>query len=535
MGRLPFDPKRMAAEPPVDRPVASARSGDAAPLTVSQLAVLVSRALSDHLPATIRLIGEIGQFRERTHWYFDLKDAGAVMSCVMFASSARRAGFVPQVGQQVVLTGRVEFWDKGGRTQFMADRIEPVGAGALDLAFRKLCEELRGLGWFDETRKRSLPLLPRRVAVVTSRTGAALQDVLDTARRRCPAVEVALVDVRVQGEGAAPQIAAALRRLARAHRGLGIDVILVTRGGGSMEDLWAFNERIVAEAIVHSPIPVVAAIGHETDTTIAELVADVRGATPTQAAMRVFPDAADLRRQLGSLGSRLGSQVTRQLRLDRERLRGAARHPFLADPAALVAERRKSLASSLRSLAAALREHVRARQARLDRLAARLERHRPAAVYARREARLRHAELRLASVMRSHLCEADTEGLKLRLNAAMDSLVDRRQAALQSAARGLDLVGPHGVLRRGYSITLDADGRAIRSVRDAAPGATVTTRLSDGAFDSRVVGAGEAAALRELSPTGARAAAGVPATRRARRSSSRETKDQLGLFGDELG
>lgn len=524
----------MSATPPARPSGAAGQTGDAAPLTVSQLAVLVSRALSDHLPATIRLIGEIGQFRERTHWYFDLKDAGAVISCVMFASSARRAGFVPQVGQQVVLTGRVEFWDKGGRTQFMADRMEPVGAGALDLAFRQLCEELRSLGWFDEARKRPLPLVPRRVAVVTSRTGAALQDVLDTARRRCPSVDIALVDVRVQGEGAAPQIAAAVRRLGLSHQSTGIDVILVTRGGGSMEDLWAFNERIVAEAIVHSPIPVVAAIGHETDTTIAELVADIRGATPTQAAMRIFPDAAALRRQLDALGGRLGAQVARQLRLDRERLRSVARHPFLADPAALVADRRRTLAIAIRSFAAAMREHLRERQSRLDRVAARLERHRPAAVYARREARLRHAELQLASVMRVRVRDADVSGSAEHLRNALDALIERRQSALQSAARGLDLVGPHGVLRRGYSITLDADGRAIRSVRRAAPGATITTRLSDGAFDSRIVNAAEpsdAAALPTLSTTGARSAAGGPAVRRPRRAGRRLDADQPGLFG----
>ncbi|MFN7021149.1 MAG: exodeoxyribonuclease VII large subunit, partial [Phycisphaerales bacterium] len=215
MSRLPFDPSRMT---PREKPAAQA--SEVSPLTVTQLASLVERALGDNLPATIRVIGEIGQFRERTHWYFDLKDQDAVISCVMFASAARKVGFVPRVGQQVVLSGRVEFYGRQGRTQFMAEKLQPVGEGALDAAFRRLCEELRGLGWFADERKRRLPVLPRRVAVLTSRSGAALQDVLDTARRRCPSVPIALIDARVQGEGAAAQLAQAVRRLSAVHRKL---------------------------------------------------------------------------------------------------------------------------------------------------------------------------------------------------------------------------------------------------------------------------------------------------------------------------
>lgn len=482
-----------------------ALSGQDAPLTVSQLAVLINRALRDHLPATIRLVGEIAQFRERTHWYFDVKDAGAVISCVMFASAARRSGFVPAVGQQVVLSGRVEFYDRGGRTQFMADRIEPVGAGALDLAFRKLCEELRGLGWFAEERKRPLPLLPRRVAVVTSRTGAALQDVLDTAKRRCPSVPIALVDVRVQGEEAAGQVAATVARLGAAHEQLGIDVVLVTRGGGSMEDLWAFNERIVAEAIVNCPVPVVAAIGHETDTTIAELVADLRASTPTQAAMRIFPDREALRRQLRSMQDRLAAQVTRQIRMERERLRGLARHPFLTDPGSLVARRREELAVRLQRLVSAMRHGLSQSRGRLDRAAGRLERHRPSSVYARREARLHESMVRLRSAARG--------------------LVERRTAALESAARGLDLVGPYSVLKRGFSMTLRPDGRVVRSRGDVAPGDRVTTRLTDGSFDSTVVAEGAFGGVDRPSQV-----AGAARPRRARRGGASEA-DQGTLFG----
>ncbi len=275
-------------------PGTSGRAAQAAPLTVSQLAQRIGETIGGGFPQPVRVVGEVSGFKPNTHWYFNLKDADSVIGCVMFSSTARSALFTPSDGQQVVVTGRPDFWAKGGKTSFVVSRIEPVGQGALDAAFKALCDELRALGWFDQARKRPIPRFPRRVAVVTAATGAALQDVLVTMRRRCPAVEVGVVDVAVQGDGAAQDISAVFRWLGREHRRLGVEVILLTRGGGSKEDLWTFNERVVAEAIVRSPIPVVAAIGHEVDFTIAELVADERAATPTQAAMKVTPDTPAL-------------------------------------------------------------------------------------------------------------------------------------------------------------------------------------------------------------------------------------------------
>jgi exodeoxyribonuclease VII large subunit len=520
MGRLPFDPAKMRARASALTPPCA----EPAHVTVSQLATMVERSLRDHLPATVRVVGEIGQFRERTHWYFDLKDQGAVISCVMFASAARKVGFVPRVGQQVLLGGRVEFYGKQGRTQFVADKLQAVGEGAHDAAFRRLCDELRGLGWFEDGRKRPLPMFPARVAVITSRTGAALQDVLDTARRRCPAIPIALIDARVQGDDAAAQVTAAVRRLSARHTALGVDVILITRGGGSMEDLWCFNDRGLAEAIIKSPIPVVAAIGHETDTTIAEMVADLRGATPTQAAMRIFPDSADLRRQLASLGARLNGQLTRRLRLERERLRGAARHPFLTDPALIVTQRRKGLGEGARRLATSARLRLWDAQARLDRLVVRLERHRPGVVYARRQSRLVQVEALLHAAIGHRLRAVDLDGPRRRLHSAFRNAAEHRQAGLESLARGLDLVGPHSVLRRGYSVTLGADGRAVRSRADVLPGDIVRTRLADGGFSSVVRPDGDGIA--PLRP----AAGPMKAARRAA-ARARPPKDQLDLFG----
>lgn len=518
MGRLPFDPKRMnaASTEKADAPAKPATDR----LTVSQLATLIERTIRDQLPTGLTVLGEIGQFRERSHWYFDLKDEGAVISCVMFAGAARKSGFVPTVGQQVLLTGRIEFYGRQGRTQFMVDRIQPVGEGALDAAFRRLCDELRGLGWFDEVRKRPLPLFPRCVAVVTSRSGAALQDVLDTARRRCPSIPIALVDARVQGDGAAEQVRAAVSAISTHHERLGIDVVLITRGGGSREDLWCFNDRALAEAILKSPIPVVAAIGHETDTTIAELVADLRGATPTQAAMRIFPDAAELRRQIASLTVRMSGHLARRIRVDRDRLRGLARHPFLSDPEMLVSDRRDDLQEDARRLTAAARTSLRERRAAIDRVSARLERHRPTAVYARRETSLRTAAAALRSAMSSRLRSIDLDAPTEQLRAATARSVARRVEALESAARGLDLVGPHSVLSRGFSMTMHEDGRVVRNSGAVAPGEVIQTRLADGGFSS-VVG-GQPGRFAPIPP---------PPRARRRRPQERGGKDQMDLFG----
>lgn len=470
-GRLPFNPRDTAAARAARAPDGGAGNGGGggargdSPLTVSQLAGRISAALEAGFPAPVRVIGEVSGFRERTHWYFDLKDAQAVVNCAMFQTAARRAKFTPSSGQEVVATGRVEFYDKQGRVSLIVEKLEPVGAGALELAFRALCEELRGLGWFSEERKRPIPAHPRRIAVVTSRTGAALQDVLDTMRRRNPAVDVLLVDARVQGEGAAGEVAAAIRWLNANRERLGIDALLVTRGGGSMEDLWAFNERIVAEAIVGSLLPVVAAIGHETDVTIAELVADMRCATPTQAAMRLTPDRGAMLEQLDSLGAHLAAAAGRAV--------GQRRHV-------------ESLARHLRTSATARITHL-ARM--LERLSARVEAHRPAAMQARRAAMV--------------------EGLERRLASAAKCEVEKQRARLEGLARQLSVVGPQSVLGRGFSYTQREDGTLVRGVGDVRPGDVINTQVSDGRIRSVVGGGDGGAAARPVAPAARRAGKGA--------------------------
>ncbi|HZW09493.1 MAG TPA: exodeoxyribonuclease VII large subunit [Phycisphaerales bacterium] len=498
MGRLPFDPDKMrgASEPP---PPARAGPPEGA-LSVSRLAAMIRAAVEERLPARLRVVGEVSGSRRTTHLYFSLKDSGAVIGAVIFASSLRKAGFEPRDGQEVLATGRVEYYEPQGRLTLIVERIEPIGEGAHELRFRQLCDELRALGWFDPARKRPLPSFPRRVAVVTSASGAALQDVRVTMERRCPAVGLALVPVRVQGDGAAAEVARALRFVSGEHRRLGIDAVIVTRGGGSPEDLAVFNEREIARAIVECAIPVVAAIGHETDTTIAELVADERCATPTQAAMRLTPDREALARQLDSLGKRLAMLAGNALRTRRQWLASASRHPVLADPAGALRHAERRLAHLRAELGSSASAAIQRPLRRLEGAALALERRHPGASLAR--ARATH--------------DADAGRLARALGRSRASAAD----SLAALSARLDCVSPASVLRRGYSCTRRADGSIVRDAGELVPGERLTTQLASGSFESDVVRTSDRSANLPAAP--------LPRVRPPKRPAP--PRDQLDLF-----
>lgn len=434
-------------------------------MTVSQLASLINSSLEEAFPAAVKVIGEISNFSHRTHWYFAIKDSGSVLNCVMFAGRAKGAGFVPVQGQQVVVSARVEVYEPSGRLTLNVEKIEPIGAGALDLELRRLIEELRAIGWLDEQRKRDLPMFPRRVAVITSKKGAALADVRTTMAKRCPAVEVCLIDALVQGEGAAAAITRAVRFVSQQAKAMGIDALLVTRGGGSLEDLWAFNDRELARAIVESSIPVVAAIGHETDTTIAELVADKRASTPTQAAMFLTPDRTELHRELIT--------TTRRLDLSMQRL---------------IKEQRQRQQRSTERVFASVRHRLLTAQSAIERLAGRLERKRPAGVHAQRKAVISGLQQRLEQAVRVRLASAAREHGRMlpALQAGLRVRLDRAKEIMVSAGRQLDLVGPEAVLRRGYSMTFTSKGQLVRGPGDVKLGEVMMTRLAEGEIESTV-------------------------------------------------
>ncbi|MBL8876549.1 MAG: exodeoxyribonuclease VII large subunit [Phycisphaerae bacterium] len=459
--RLPFDPSKMAAPKRVVAP--SPQTGDV-PWTVSHLAGEIDGALRRGISGAVRVVGEVSGFRDRTHWYFDLKDADAVVNCVMFASAARRVHPPIRDGEQVIVKGRVEFYSKGGKVSFILDSLERAGEGALDRAFRELSAALKSQGYFEIERKKALPRFPKRIAVITSRSAAALQDVINTRDRRCPAVGLVLVDVPVQGPDAAPSIAKAIELVSKHRDRLGIEAAILTRGGGSKEDLWCFNERAVAEAIFRCEIPLVAAIGHETDTTIAELVADERCATPTQAAMRLIPDKIELTRQLDSTLRRLGSALTRS---------------------AQTAERNGSVLSH--RLVAGILARTRRSQRSITDLELRLERLKPQAVHARMIARLEAASHRLHRAVEA-AADIDIARIAAGLEQSVRAAIRDRLATIDSTDKHLTAVAPIRVLERGFSITLDSTGKLVRKIGDVKTGDRLQTRVADGAIESTVGG-----------------------------------------------
>lgn len=476
MARPPFDPERAEGDlfshekpdPGRREKKKRAKLEGAEHLTVSQVSELIKSKLEEGIPSPIRVIGEVSNLSARNHWYFSLKDENAVISCVVWASAAKKFGFQPADGDEVVATGHISHYMPQGRTQLYVSRLDPVGAGALELRYRQMCEELRAQGYFDEDHKIPLPTFPRRIAIITSLKGAAVQDVIATAAQRCKAVGLLLVDVRVQGEGAAEDIAAAIRRIDRDRKKLNVDAILVTRGGGSIEDLWAFNERVLAEAVFDCELPLVAAIGHESDTTVIELVADMRAATPTQAAMRMIPSADELHAQIDHFDDRLDFLSQRFLERCRERLMiiervEAFRAPELMLEAAWVRLDRLQHDLIRESDARLARERL-----RLESLSGRWMRLHPKEIVSQRHSRLAVLEDRLNRV---------SWGQILRLRKSIDSL-----------DRELTVVDPRHVLRRGYSYTTDHKGQLIRKVSEARPGLHIITNLSDGTIDSVVGG-----------------------------------------------
>ena len=492
-----FDPSKMNA---------AKRAADG-PMTVSQAAAALDGAIRRGFSAPVRVVGEVGGFTDRTHWYFDIKDDAAVLGCVAFQSVAKRCGVVVRSGMRVVVTGRFELYAKTGRVSLIVESVEAAGQGSLAERLKVLVDELRGLGWLDPARKRPLPRFPRRVAVITSRTGAALQDVLVTMNRRCPAVGVLVVDVRVQGESAAAEATAAVRELSRRAAELRIDAVILTRGGGSMEDLWSFNDRGLAKAIVECSVPVVAAIGHETDTTVAELVADERAATPTLAATRLTPDGVALGRELDSHESRLTFAVRGLIDSQRAELASIVRRPVMTDPARMVRMRDERLAAAAKRGTFALAAMIRSFRAKMQSGAARLDRVRPAAALARQAERLRDLERRMSLKYtleghRRRLLDLETaakggirirlagcapalDALERRLGRGLNSDLERRRVKVVGASQRLRAVSPVSVLDRGYSITTAGDaaniGVTYRSTAfGAAEIAQVRERLLEG-------------------------------------------------------
>lgn len=418
-------------------------------LSVSELTTQVKRLVEQHL-GTVWVAGEISNFSAHRsgHIYFTLKDAGSSLACVLFRSASVRERELLADGQKVILQGDVTVYEARGQYQLIVNKVELQGLGALQAAFERLKQKLAAEGLFAPERKRPLPLFPQRIGLVTSPTGAAIRDVLHCVQRRNPALEIVLAPCRVQGQGSAQDIANAIGLLndynaSPVTHHSSLDLILVTRGGGSLEDLWAFNEEVVARAIATSFVPVVSAVGHEIDFTIADFVADVRAATPSAAAEIITENVYASRVFVAEAPLRLLELCRRQL---------DSRH-----------EEADYLLKRL------VRQHPRRR---LDETLQRLD-------------DLRGTLSRCAKhgVRQAHM---NCTQLALRLNQARPgNRLKEVKAALSRAEARLRLLGPEQVLSRGYSITTDAvSGKILRDAKQVKPGQRLKTRLKSGEVTS---------------------------------------------------
>lgn len=315
-------------------------------VTVSQLnTYLRSKMEADPLLSQIFVVGEISNFTNHyksEHLYFSLKDDRAVVKAVMFAQHARRLRFVPENGMKVLVRGRVSIYEAGGQYQIYAEDMQPDGLGALNMAYEQLKKKLEAEGLFAQERKKILPLYPQRIGVITSPTGAAVHDILSILARRFPVAEVVFCPVLVQGEGAAPQLVRALRQM---NRYGGVEIIIIGRGGGSLEDLWAFNEESVARAVADSRVPVISAVGHETDYTICDFVADVRAPTPSAAAELAVPEQTEILFTLRYQRRRMAQNLRAMLESQRQRLDYLLLSSPLQRPELLTAEKKEALAA----------------------------------------------------------------------------------------------------------------------------------------------------------------------------------------------
>ena len=397
------------------------------------------------------------------HWYFSLKDASAQLRCAMFRQRNLLANFQPADGMLVQVRGRVSLYEPRGDYQFLVDHMEQAGEGALRRRFDLLKAKLAAEGFFESARKRPLPRVPKRIGVVTSPTGAALRDLLHILRRRFCAVPVLIYPTKVQGATAAVPVASALRiASARAE----CDVLVLARGGGSLEDLWAFNEEIVARAIYECRIPVVSGVGHETDFTIADFVADVRAPTPSGAAELVVPDCAEWLRSTQTLERRLHAAARRHQQRSAERLRWLSGRLAQLHPGVQLRQHAQRLDELEQRLLRALQHGLVTRRNRLQQQAARLQQRSPAV----RVSTARHQLLRVSAA----------------LDNALARHLETRRRRLAIAAGKLDAISPLATLQRGYAIVSDAHGRVVTDAGTLAPGALIEARVAKGRLQARI-------------------------------------------------
>ena len=430
-------------------------------LSVSQLNRQARTLLESHFDF-VWVEGEVSNFVAPSsgHWYFSLKDGGAQVRCAMFRNRNQRLRFTPGNGDAIRLRCRVSLYEGRGEFQLIVEHLEHAGAGALQAAFEQLKVRLQAEGLFDAERKKPLPTSVSRLGVVTSPTGAAIHDILTVLERRCPAIEIYILPVAVQGDTAAAEIAAAIERANRwqGEGKIDIDALIVGRGGGSLEDLWAFNEEIVARTIAASTLPIVSAVGHEVDFSIADMVADQRAATPSAAAELLSPDQREWLERLRAIELTLERQIRRKLADAAKELEHLKRR--LKHPGAQLREQSQRLDDLEQRLILAQRNLLRQRANELALLQSRL--------------------LAQSPLSRIQQGQQQLNGLQQRMEAAIRKRLEEAATRLGHLAQMLDSLSPLATLQRGYAIVTDAGGKVISDSSEVAVGTQVRARMARG-------------------------------------------------------
>lgn len=432
--------------------------------TVSRLNQTV-RLLLEQEMGQVWISGEISNFTQPAsgHWYFTLKDDSAQVRCAMFRNSNRRVTFRPQHGQQVLVRANITLYEPRGDYQIIVESMQPAGEGLLQQRYEQLKQRLAAEGLFDQSLKKPLPSPARQVGVITSKTGAALHDVLHVLQRRDPSLPVVIYPTAVQGDDAPGQI---VRAIELANRRDECDVLIVGRGGGSLEDLWSFNDERVARAIFASRIPIVSAVGHETDVTIADFVADLRAPTPSAAAEIVSRNQLELLRQIQSQQQRLEMAMDYFLASNNQRFTRLQHRLQQQHPQLRLARQQTELVRLKQRLDTAIDARLRRASQHQQRLSQRLSQHTPLPRIHRLQSRLQQHEYRLS------------QALSLRLGASRERF--------GTLAAHLEAVSPLATLARGYSVTQAADGKLLKQTRQVQAGDKLTTRLADGIVESQV-------------------------------------------------
>jgi exodeoxyribonuclease VII large subunit len=432
---------------------------------VSGVRATVERGYTD-----IQVEGEISNLRvaDSGHMYFALKDGDALLRVVMFRMQARLLRFKPDNGMQVIARGKVTIYEQRGELQLSAEFLEPLGAGALQLAFEQLKNRLAKEGLFEAARKKAIPQLPRRIGIVTSPQGAALQDVLNVLARRHESVGILIYPAQVQGNAAAAEVAAGVNwfnqeKLSQARN---VDVVIIARGGGSIEDLAAFNDEGLARAIAASAIPVISAVGHETDFTIADFVADLRAPTPSAAAEMVIESKHQLAEHLAHLHQRLARATRFHLLTAKQQLSELAQHGAFARIQDVISRRAQRLDDLIYRMASNYREQIAGYHRRLDVAST----------------RILHYDFRQSLVLNRKRLENSSDGM-LR---AMKFLAAGSRARIDQLAAQLDALSPVKILERGYALVFDGNGKLLKDASTVSPGAAISARVARGSLMAQV-------------------------------------------------